>query len=118
MAYHPRGVSVTEFRSVETILGRIGDKWAILAVCSLAEGPLRFNDLQRLIPTLSGKMLITTLRRLMADGYVDQAPARTGASKVYLLTPAGFDLLQPAQALADWAVRAGGARAPLAEAAE
>ena len=40
-------------RSVNHVLQRIGDKWSVLIVQTLAGGPQRFNQLRREIPTIS-----------------------------------------------------------------
>ena len=52
------------------LLDRIGDRWTVLVVGSLADGPLRFSQLARRVDGVSQKMLTQTLRALEADGLV------------------------------------------------
>jgi DNA-binding HxlR family transcriptional regulator len=49
------------FRSV---LDRIGDKWSLLLIGILEEGPRRFTDLLNRTPGISRRMLTMTLRAL------------------------------------------------------
>jgi len=46
------------------VLSRIGDKWTVLVVMLLSDGPKRFNELKRLIGGISQRMLTLTLRGL------------------------------------------------------
>jgi DNA-binding HxlR family transcriptional regulator len=56
---------------VRDIIGRVADKWTMLALEALAEnGPVRFTRLGDLIGGISQKMLTKTLRQMEADGLV------------------------------------------------
>ena len=55
---------------VQQTLERLGDKWTLLVVLGLSEGPQRFNALQRTVVGISHRMLSVTLRRLERDGMV------------------------------------------------
>ena len=57
-------------RAVSEVLNRVGDKWSVLTVVTLAEGSKRFNELRREIPSISQRMLTLTLRGLERDGLV------------------------------------------------
>ena len=99
---HP--VHTEECRPVSEILARIGDKWSVLVVNLLGNGPLRFSALRRMIEGISQKMLTTTLRGLERDGFVIRTVfPTTPPSVAYELTELGRDLLVPVVALADWA---------------
>ena len=92
-------------RAVSEILNRVGDKWSVLIVATLADGSKRFNELRREIPTISQRMLTLTLRGLERDGLV----RRTVTPKIphradYELTNLGRSLQGPVMALADWAM--------------
>ena len=52
---------------VRDVLKRVGDKWSILVVAILRDGPLRFNELRRSIEGISQRMLTLTLRSLERD---------------------------------------------------
>ncbi|KAB2861809.1 MAG: helix-turn-helix transcriptional regulator, partial [Bauldia sp.] len=54
----------TTCQGVSDVLSRVGDKWTVLVVELLSDGPMRFNELRRLIGNISQKMLTTTLRGL------------------------------------------------------
>jgi DNA-binding HxlR family transcriptional regulator len=93
-----------ECRPISEFLSRIGDKWTVLVVSLLGNGPLRFSELRRMIDSISQKMLTTTLRSLERDGFVTRTVFPTTPPSVsYELTALGRDLLVPVGALADWA---------------
>jgi DNA-binding HxlR family transcriptional regulator len=71
----------------------------------LNEGELRFGELQRRVPTVSKKMLTTTLRGLERDGYLTRKVTPSIPPRVdYGLTPMGRDVLKPLNTLARWAL--------------
>ncbi len=85
------------------ILDRIGDRWTVLVIGALADGPQRFTELRARIDGVSQKMLTQTLRALERDGLA----ARTVYAEVpprveYELTELGRSLLEPLGALIDW----------------
>lgn len=91
-------------KALGQILARVGDKWTIMIVGALSQGPLRFNALQRAVPGVSHKMLATTLRGLERDGLVTRTAFATIPPRVdYELTPQGRSLQAPLRALASWA---------------
>jgi DNA-binding HxlR family transcriptional regulator len=88
------------------VLARIGDKWSVLVVSRLGEGPLRFNELRRQIGGISQRMLTLTLRGLERDGLITRTVFPTVPPRVdYALTALGRDLLNPVSALGAWAIR-------------
>ena len=87
------------------LLGRIGDRWTVLLIITLTDGPRRFSELLRTVDGISQKMLTQTLRSLEADGLVlrtvhPEIPPRVE----YELTELGRSLLEPLGALIDWAL--------------
>jgi len=101
----PRHPTLTaECRPISELLARIGDKWSVLVVGLLGDGPLRFSALRRRIDGISQKMLTATLRSLERDGFVTRTVFPTTPPQVeYELTDLGRDLLVPVGALAEWA---------------
>ena len=92
-------------RTISTLLARIGDKWTVLVVGTLAEGPRRFNELRREIPSVSQRMLTLTLRNLERDGLVSRTVTPTIPPRVdYELTELGESLQKPIAGLAQWAL--------------
>jgi DNA-binding HxlR family transcriptional regulator len=93
-------------RAIGDVLARVGDKWSVLVVTRLGDGPKRFNELKRSIGGISQRMLTLTLRGLERDGLVTRTVFPTIPPRVdYALTPLGRDLLQPVSALGAWAIR-------------
>jgi len=89
---------------VRDVLDKIGDKWSMLLVMTLASGPKRFNRLHRDIPDISQKMLTQTLRDLQRDGFVARQVFDTKPPSVeYRLTPLGHSLIVPFGHLIEWA---------------
>ena len=89
---------------VSGVLARIGDKWSVLIVMLLGEGPRRFNELKRMVGGISQRMLTLTLRGLERDGLVTRTAYPTIPPRVdYALTPLGHSLRTPVKALGDWA---------------
>ena len=90
--------------AIREVLDRVGDKWSVLLVVLLTDGPRRFNDLRRSIDGISQRMLTHTLKALERDGLVTRTVYSTVPPKVeYALTDLGNTLLEPITALADWA---------------
>ncbi|RWC96238.1 MAG: helix-turn-helix transcriptional regulator [Mesorhizobium sp.] len=93
-------------RAVSEILQRVGDKWTVLVVGKLGDGPLRFNELRAAVGGISQKMLTATLRGLERDGFVIRTVFPTIPPRVdYELTELGHELLVPVSALGAWARR-------------
>ena len=92
-------------RTISTLLSRIGDKWTVLVVATLGDGPRRFNELRREIPSVSQRMLTLTLRNLERDGIVNRTVTPSIPPRVdYELTALGHSLLKPITALTEWAL--------------
>jgi DNA-binding HxlR family transcriptional regulator len=86
------------------VLNRIADKWAVLVLGLLADGPVRFNQLRKAIDGLSQKMLSQTLKHLERDGLVHrEAKATVPVTVEYSITPLGRTLAQTVEAIALWA---------------
>jgi DNA-binding HxlR family transcriptional regulator len=92
-------------RGINHVLQRIGDKWSMLIVQTLASGPQRFNQLRREIPAISQRMLTLSLRGLERDGLVTRTVTPSIPPRVdYELTALGHSLRGPISALAGWAI--------------
>ena len=92
-------------RTISNLLARIGDKWTVLVVTTLAAGTRRFNELRREIPSVSQRMLTLTLRNLERDGLVNRTVTPSIPPRVdYELTELGQSLQKPICGLANWAM--------------
>lgn len=86
------------------VLDRVADKWTVLVMGLLADGPVRFNALRRAVEGLSQKVLSQTLRGLERDGLVTRTAYPTVPVTVeYALTPLGHTLADAVGALRGWA---------------
>ena len=92
--------------AVREVLGRVGDKWSVLIVGTLGQGPLRFSELLRAIEGISQRMLTLTLKGLERDGLVTRTVTPSIPPRVdYALTKLGLTLLEPVGQLYQWADR-------------
>jgi DNA-binding HxlR family transcriptional regulator len=92
-------------RPVRLILARVGDKWSVLIVMALCDGPRRFNEVKRAIGTISQRMLTLTLRGMERDGLVKRTVLPTKPPRVdYELTELGHSLREPIERLGKWAI--------------
>jgi DNA-binding HxlR family transcriptional regulator len=90
--------------AIREVLNRVGDKWSVLIVQLLGNGPKRFSELRHTIEGISQRMLTLTLKGLERDGLVTRTVYPTIPPKVeYELTDLGRTLRKPIQALAVWA---------------
>ena len=91
-------------RAISDVLARIGDKWTVMVVGLLSDGPMRFNELRRTIGGISQRMLTLTLRGLERDGLVTRTVFPTIPPRVdYELTDLGQTLIVPLKSLFAWA---------------
>lgn len=78
---------------VETALDVLAGKWKILILWYLRRDTLRFNELQKMLPRVTQKMLIQKLRELEEDGIVNRKVYPVVPPKVeYSLTEYGESL--------------------------
>jgi len=93
-------------RAVSEVLARVGDKWTVLVVSTLGDGPKRFNELRKALGSISQRMLTLTLRALERDGLVTRTVLPSNPPRVdYELTRLGRSLLEPVSELGAWARR-------------
>jgi DNA-binding HxlR family transcriptional regulator len=87
------------------LLDRIGDRWTVLIVGALDDGPQRFSALATRVAGISQKMLTQTLRSLERDGLVTRTVYPEVPPRVeYELTALGRSLQVPLRALEEWAI--------------
>ena len=103
-APQPHAHEGADCRAVASVLSRVGDKWSVLIIMLLIDGPRRFNELKRMVGGISQRMLTLTLRGLERDGLVTRTVFPTIPPRVdYELTDLGRGLAQPVKALGQWA---------------
>ena len=89
---------------VETTLSLIGSKWQVLIIRDLvANGTMRFKELQRSIGKISQKVLTSNLRTMEAQGLVHREVFAEVPPRVeYSLTELGRSLKPVLDALQAW----------------
>ena len=88
---------------VETALDVLAGKWKILILWYLRSETKRFNELQKLLPRTTQKMLIQKLRELEEDGIVHREVYPVVPPKVeYSLTQYGQSLKPILKSLYLW----------------
>jgi len=86
------------------VLDRIGDKWTVLVVLLLSDGPMRFSELRTHLGSVAPKVLTQTLRRIERDGLVTREVFAEVPPRVeYTLTELGRSLTAPIAVIGDWA---------------
>ncbi|SEM94625.1 transcriptional regulator, HxlR family [Gemmobacter aquatilis] len=85
------------------LFDQIADKWSIMILAVLEQGPQRFNTIRRALEGVSQKSLTQTLRRLERNGLVTRRVLATSPVAVeYALSPLGETLIPPFRALYHW----------------
>jgi DNA-binding HxlR family transcriptional regulator len=91
---------------LEHALDRVGDRWSLLVVESLLDGPRRFGELGAALPRIAPNILSDRLRRLERAGIVRSTPYQERPTRLaYDLTADGRDLASALRLLADWGSR-------------
>ncbi|WKA53405.1 winged helix-turn-helix transcriptional regulator [Planococcus shixiaomingii] len=90
----------------ELTLAVIGGKWKMLILWHLGkEGTKRFNELKRLIPGITQRMLVTQLRELESDFIIHREIYPVVPPKVeYSLTPQGESLMPILENMYEWGI--------------
>ena len=92
--------------SVSKALDVIGGKWKSVALYHLLNRPLRFNQLRRMMPDVTQRMLTLQLRELERDGLVQRTVYPVVPPHVeYRLTPTGRTLEPMLLMLRNWGKR-------------
>jgi DNA-binding HxlR family transcriptional regulator len=99
-------------------LDAVGDRWTLLLVEALLDGPRRFGDLEEALEGIAPNVLTQRLRRLESEGLVVAEPYSQRPPRfVYELSAGGRELAGALRLLADWGARQReGADAPRHEA--
>jgi len=87
------------------VLDIVGDKWSMLIVRQLRNGPRRFTELKRDVDGISQRMLTVNLRSLERDGILTRTVHNVMPPHVsYELTPLGTTLREATAPLLEWSV--------------
>ena len=87
-------------------LDRVGDRWTLLLVEALLDGPRRFGDLQEAVTGIAPNVLTQRLRHLEREALAVARPySRRPPRFTYELTQSGTELAGALRLLADWGAR-------------
>ncbi len=99
-----RDLDEGERQKINQVLARIGEKWSVLIIVMLADGPRRFTEIKRGVAGISQRMLTLSLRALERDGLISRTVHAVMPPHVeYELTALGRSLQEPVVALGCWA---------------
>jgi len=102
-----------------TAIEVIANKWAVMTLYALADGPRRHGELVALSGGISRTVPTETLRRLQQHGLVDRHAYAEAPPRVeYSLTALGRTLEEPIATLTAWARQNGEALADFLESAD
>src|SRR5688572_10098837 len=94
-------------------LERVGDRWTLLVVAALLDGPRRFNELQDDLGRIAPNVLSARLKALAEQALVVAQPYSERPPRfVYELSESGRELAGALRLLADWGARSGGSGEP------
>jgi DNA-binding HxlR family transcriptional regulator len=98
---------------LDAALQRVGDRWTLLVIEALLEGPRRFGDLREAVGGIAPNVLTQRLRALEAERLVIAQPYSERPPRfVYELSDVGRELAGALRALADWGARHGDGEVP------
>ena len=95
-----------KLQAVGDSLYAIGGKWKLRVIIALSQGHKRFNDLQRPVSGISGKVLSAELKELELNGFVRRKVQADTMPVIveYELTPYSQSLKEVIYALIHWGV--------------
>ena len=95
-------------------LERVGDRWSLLLIEALLEGPRRFGELSESISGLAPNILSERLKRLEGERIVRAVPYSERPPRfTYALTDEGLELAGVLRLLADWGSRGSAGAEPM-----
>ncbi|MGH9291416.1 MAG: winged helix-turn-helix transcriptional regulator [Acidimicrobiales bacterium] len=90
--------------ALDAALRRVGDRWTLLVVAALLEGPRRFGELQEAVPDVATNILSSRLRRLEHHGLVVSRPYSERPLRLeYQLSGGAAELAGVLRLLSTWA---------------
>ncbi len=109
------GTPGTTGSGLDAAMAAVGDRWTLLVVDALLDGPMRFTELQQAIPNVATNVLSSRLRRLEEQGLIVTTPYSDRPPRLeYRVTEPGRELAGALRLLSRWGARdaAGEAEGP------
>ena len=92
-----------EREALDKALAALGDRWSLLVVAALLDGPRRFGELQETVGGIAPNVLTSRLRSLAEHGVLVAEPYSHRPPRYrYELTARGEELAEPLRLLAAW----------------
>lgn len=88
--------------AIRDALNVVSGKWKLAIVCTLLSGPKGFSEIERLLDSISPRMLARELRELEINGAIARASGDGSRGHKYALTPSGRGLESVIAMLAEW----------------
>ena len=84
-------------------MARVGDRWTLLVVSALLDGPLRFGELEAALGSIAPNILSQRLKHLEREGVVVAEPYSARPPRfAYRLTASGREMAGALRLLAQW----------------
>jgi DNA-binding HxlR family transcriptional regulator len=100
------GLDATSRSALADALATVGDRWTLLVIAALLDGPRRFGDLQEEVAGIAPNVLTQRLRQLERNALVvARAYSERPPRFVYELSAAGQELAGALRLLAGWGAR-------------
>lgn len=94
---------------LDAALERVGDRWSLLVVGALLDGPRKFNELGLAVPGLAPNILSARLRRLERFGLVVAVPYSSRPARYeYRVSDEARELAGALRLLAHWGAQVSG----------
>lgn len=92
--------------SLELTMDLIGGKWKLMILWHLIDGPKRFGELKRNLPSITQRILTLQLRTLEETGIISRKIYASVPPKVeYSMTNYGKDLIPILNHLCNWSTK-------------
>jgi DNA-binding HxlR family transcriptional regulator len=89
--------------ALASALARVGDRWTLLVVEALMEGPQRFGEIQAAVAGIATNVLASRLRELDRQGLIVARPYSDRPLRLdYELSASGAELANVLRVLAAW----------------
>ncbi len=99
-------------------LERVGDRWSLLLIEALLDGPRRFGELSEAVEGIAPNILSERLKRLEGERVIRATPYSERPPRYsYALTDEGHELAGVLRLLADWGARGSTHAEPMRHAA-
>jgi len=110
----PYDAAVDPQTPLAAALERVGDRWSLLLIEALLEGPRRFGELSEAINGIAPNILSERLKRLEGERVVRATPYSERPPRfTYALTDEGLELAGVLRLLADWGSRGSAQAEPM-----